>query len=249
MFGLDSWIATLGSGHPLILATVVAVLLGLRHATDPDHLSAVTTLIAGERDRRVANAARMGLAWGGGHATSLFLFGLPIVLFAGYLPETVQHAAEAMVGVMIVVLAVRLLVRWRRGAFHLHEHEHGDNSHLHLHGHADSRDHAHHGRQPVRTPLGAYAIGLVHGMGGSAGIGVLLIASIRSTALAVVALTLFALFTALSMAVCSGAFGILLESGAGRRSFDRLAPMLGLASMAFGVWYFAGALSLAPYPF
>jgi hypothetical protein len=86
-------------------------------------------------------------------------------------------------------------------------------------------------------------------MGGSAGVGVLLIASIRNTVLAVVALLLFALFTALSMAVCSGAFGVLLDSGFARRSFDRLAPVLGLASMAFGVWYFAGAVSLAPYPF
>ena len=248
MFGLDSWIAALGAGHPLILATVVAVLLGLRHATDPDHISAVTTLVAGERDRRVAHAARMGLAWGAGHATSLFLFGLPIVLFAGYLPGAAQSSAEAAVGVMIVVLALRLLVRCR-GAYHLHEHDHEGDSHLHLHGHAESSTHAHHSGRSVRTPLGAYAIGLVHGMGGSAGVGVLLIASIRDTVLAVVALSLFALFTALSMAVCSGAFGVLLDSGAARRSFDRLAPALGLASMAFGIWYFAGAVSLAPYPF
>lgn len=249
MFGLDSWIAALGAGHPLILATVVAVLLGLRHATDPDHLSAVTALVAGERERRVAHAARMGLAWGGGHATSLFLFGLPIVLFAGYLPDSVQAAAEAAVGVMIVVLALRLLVRWRRGAYHLHEHDHDGDSHAHLHGHAESSGHGHHAGRAVRTPLGAYAIGLVHGMGGSAGVGVLLLASIRSTTLAVVALALFALFTALSMAICSGAFGVLLQSGVARRSFDRVAPALALASMAFGFWYFAGALGLAAYPF
>jgi hypothetical protein len=140
-------------------------------------------------------------------------------------------------------------MRWRRGAYHLHEHDHDGGSHLHLHGHAESPRHAHHGDRSVRTPLGAYAIGLVHGMGGSAGVGVLLIASIRDTALAVVALSLFALFTALSMAVCSGAFGVLLETGVARRSFDRLAPALGLASMAFGIWYVAGAVSLAPYPF
>jgi high-affinity nickel permease len=249
MFGLDSWIAALGAGHPLILATVVAVLLGLRHATDPDHLSAVTALVAGERDRRVAHAARMGLAWGAGHATSLLLLGLPIVLFAGYLPDAVQSAAEAAVGLMIVVLALRLLVRWHRGAYHLHEHDHDGDAHVHLHGHARSPSHAHHDGRRVRTPLGAYAIGLVHGIGGSAGVGVLLIASIRSTALAIVALSLFALFTAVSMAVCSSGFGLLLESRSARRSFDRVAPALGLASMAFGAWYFAGALSFAPYPF
>src|SRR5439155_24596395 len=159
MFGLDSWIAALGAGHPLILATVVAVLLGLRHAPDPDHISAVTTLVAGERDRRVAHAARMGLAWGAGHATSLFLFGLPIVLFAGYLPGAAQSSAEAAVGVMSVVLALRLLVRCR-GAYHLHEHDHEGDSHLHLHGHAESSTHAHHSGRSVRTPLGAYATGL-----------------------------------------------------------------------------------------
>jgi hypothetical protein len=249
MFGLDSWIAALGAGHPLILATVVAVLLGLRHATDPDHLSAVTTLVAGERERRVAHAAGMGLAWGGGHATSLFLFGLPIVLFAGYLPDAVQSAAEAAVGVMIVVLALRLLLRWRRGAYHFHEHDHDGGAHAHLHGHARSPGHGHHAGRPLRTPIGAYAIGLVHGMGGSAGVGVLLIASIRSTALALIALAMFALFTALSMAICSGAFGALLQSRVARRSFDRVAPALGLASMGFGVWYLAGALSLVAYPF
>src|SRR5205814_4825818 len=100
------------------------------------------------------------LAWGGGHATSLFLFGLPIVLFAGYLPAAVQSAAEAAVGLMIVALALRVLVRWRSGAYHLHEHDHDGDPHLHLHGHAESPSHAHHDGRSVRTPLGADAIGL-----------------------------------------------------------------------------------------
>src|SRR4051812_33275675 len=104
MFGLDEWIAGIGAGHPLLLATVVAVLLGLRHATDPDHLSAVTTLIAGADGRRRRQAMRLGLAWGAGHATTLFVFGLPIVLAAHYLPARVQQGAEAAVGVVIVLL-------------------------------------------------------------------------------------------------------------------------------------------------
>ena len=249
MFGFDDWLAALGAGHPLLLASVVAVLLGLRHATDPDHLSAVTTLVAGDPSAGVRSAVRMGLAWGAGHATTLFGFGLPIVLFSGSLPRWAQQAAEAAVGALIVVLAVRLLVRWRAGAYHLHHHRHQRAAHSHLHGHAPGPLHGHHHPQLARSPLAAYGIGLVHGMGGSAGVGVLLLASIADTALAVTALALFALFTALSMAACSGGFGAALSTAAARRSFSRLAPALGLGGIAFGGWYFAAAFSLVGYPF
>src|SRR5436309_9935846 len=113
MFGLDHALAGFSDGTTLLLVVGVALLLGLRHATDPDHLAAVTTLAA--TDGRAA--ARLGLAWGAGHGSSLFAFGLPIVLYRAYLPEAAQQGAETAVGVMIVGLAVSLLVRWRRGAF------------------------------------------------------------------------------------------------------------------------------------
>src|SRR6476646_1283260 len=105
MFGLDDQIAGLGDGAAFAIVAAVAILLGLRHATDPDHLTAVTTLVAGDRKDGVRRARRLGLAWGAGHATSLFLFGVPIVLAAAYLPEPVQMTAELAVGVMIIALA------------------------------------------------------------------------------------------------------------------------------------------------
>src|SRR5256885_3241172 len=108
MFGLDACIAHFSDGATLALVVVVAVVLGLRHATDPDHLAAVTTLVVTGRDRAARAAARLGLAWGLGHATSLFTFGLPIVVFKSYLPEPVQQAAETSVGVMISLLALWL---------------------------------------------------------------------------------------------------------------------------------------------
>src|SRR4051812_37174993 len=101
MFGLDEHLASLGTGDVFLVVAAVAVLLGLRHATDPDHLTAVSTLIAGTQGRSARAAARLGLAWGMGHATTLFVFGLPIVLFNSYLPEPAQRAAEAAVGVVI----------------------------------------------------------------------------------------------------------------------------------------------------
>src|SRR5262249_34323292 len=152
VFGLDDWIAGMGTGSALLLATVVAMLLGLRHATDPDHLTAVSTIVASAPDDRARRAARVGLAWGAGHGTTLFLFGLPIVLAAAYLPEALLESAEVMIGVLIIALAVRLLLRWRRGLDHASHHV---------------------GPGPGRSLAGAYGIGLVHGLGGSAGVGVL----------------------------------------------------------------------------
>ena len=228
MFGLDQHLAGLSDGTSLLVVVAVACLLGLRHATDPDHLAAVTTLVAGTRERGSILAGRLGLAWGAGHAAALFAFGLPIVLFNAYLPIEVERGAETAVGLVVVALAVWLLVRWRRGAFH---------SHLHV---ATVR---------VRSPLKAFAIGLLHGVGGSAGIGVLLLASIHDRAVAVAALGLFAACTALSMAILSTSFGLTLSSAPVQRSFHRLAPVLGTASLAFGAWYALGALSMAPYVF
>jgi hypothetical protein len=227
MFGLDTWVASFSDGATLGLVCLVAVVLGLRHATDPDHLAAVSTLVAGTRERATAAAARLGLCWGLGHATSLFAFGLPIVLFQSYLPAPAQEAAETAVGLVIVALAASLLLRWHRGAFHTH----------------------HHPPRRARSPLQAYGIGLVHGIGGSAGVGVLLLASIKNRELAVAALGLFALCTALSMATLSTGLGFTLGRGRVSRVFPALAPVLGLVSLSFGVWYALGALQVAPYYF
>jgi high-affinity nickel permease len=244
MFGLDNRIAGFSNGTTLLIVTGVAVLLGLRHASDPDHLAAVTTLIASGQERATRAAARLGFVWGLGHATSLFLFGLPVVLYSAYLPEAVQSAAETSVGFVIVALAVLLLVRWRRGLYRDASHEHEDKAHEHVHSRA--RRHAH---AKTRTAWQAYGIGLVHGMGGTAGVGLLLLATIHNHVVAIAALALFAFCTAVSMALLSTGFGVALGSAPVRRSFDRVAPVLGALSLAFGVWYALGAQGLVPHVF
>jgi len=220
MFGLDDHIAALSNSGSILVVLLVAVLLGLRHATDPDHIAAVTTLMASGRDHARRRAAELGAWWGLGHALTLVVFGVPILLFEAYLPETVQRGAETAVAALIVYLAVRLLVRHR---------------HRHHHGHE------------VRSPLAAFGIGLVHGMGGSAGVGVLLLAAIPSTTLAVASLVVLALFTAVSMTMVTTGFGATLA--ARQSALVAAAPALGLLSLAFGFWYAAAAWSLVPYPF
>ena len=233
MFGLDDTIASFSDGTTLLIVAIVAVLLGLRHATDPDHIAAVTTLIASGRERATRSAARLGAWWGLGHAVTLVVFGLPILVAERYLPQRLQQGAETAVAAVIVFLALRLLVRWRHG-------------YLNLHAHVDP-DHAH--RHPVRTPAGAFAIGLVHGIGGSAGVGILLLAAIPSEAVAVTALVALAFFTAVSMTLVTSGFGWTLSVRRVSRAVVAAVPAIGLTSLAFGLWYAAAAWSLAPYPF
>jgi hypothetical protein len=214
--GLDDAIAGLGDGG-LLLALLAALLLGLRHATDPDHLTAVSTLVLSDEPGQARRASLLGLSWGLGHATTLLAIGLPLILLDRQLPAPVQRGAELAVGLVIVALALRLLVRWRRGEL------------------SDGRSAPGDG-----VP---YGVGLLHGVGGSAGVGVLLIGGIASgSAAAALALLLFASASALSMAAVSGGFGYALTLGAAPQALERAIPLLAVASLAFGAWYAAGAL-------
>jgi ABC-type nickel/cobalt efflux system permease component RcnA len=242
MESLDTAIAHLASGHGIAFVLVVAFVLGLRHASDPDHLVAVSTLVAGTHERASRAAAALGAAWGAGHATTLLLLGVPVIVLHRFVPALVETLAEALVGAIIVALAVRLLVRWRRGAFHTHEHQHGVDGahHRHLHAHAHSADHAH--RHVLRSPLQAYTIGLVHGAAGSGAIAVLIVAAVPTRATAVLALLVLLLGTALAMTALSAAAGHAFGAAPLRRRFGAAIPVLGASALLFGVWYSVAAL-------
>jgi high-affinity nickel permease len=225
MFGIDDWLVHFSDGTTLLAVVAVAIVLGLRHASDPDHLAAVTTLVTNGR----GGATRLGLAWGFGHAASLVVLGVPIVLWKAYLPARVEQSAEVTIGLVIVALALWLLLRWQRGAF--------------AHGHTHLRV------PPRRTPWQAFGIGLVHGIGGSGGVGVLLLAAIHSHAVALVALVLFAVCTAISMAILSTGFGHVLQRPQLQQTVARVVPAFGAFGVVFGAWYALGALAVVPYVF
>jgi ABC-type nickel/cobalt efflux system permease component RcnA len=249
MHFLDSWILGLGGGG-LTLGLVVALLLGARHATDPDHLTAVSTLILSDDRRGGRRAGVLGLFWGLGHATTLFLFGVPIVLFGAQLPDALGRMAEFLIGVVTVFLAVRLLIRWRHGYFHAHPHCHGNvrHTHPHVHEHRPAVGHpiAHphrHAEGMGRSPATAFTIGLMHGVGGSAGVGILLVASAADRVNPVASLLLFAGATAVSMALVSAAVGYGLVRGPIAPRLERAVPAFGAASLVFGVWYALSAVA------
>lgn len=221
---------------------MLAVLLGLRHATDPDHVAALATLVAGDERESARGAIGLGLAWGLGHGLTLCAVGGTFLLLGRDLPDVVRHAADVAIGFLIVVLSVRLLRRWSSGRFHVHEHVHTGgvrHQHLHAHGHGTAHDHTH----ASLTRVGAFGIGLLHGASGSAGVAVLLLAAVASSTVAVASLVLLAAGAAISMTAISTGFGLaLVRSLRPRRLILHSLPALGLASLAIGAWYGLAAL-------
>jgi hypothetical protein len=208
---VDAWLTGFLHGAPLPLALAVAAALGLRHASDPDHLVAVTSLATGRTSGAVAGA-RLGAFWGIGHAAILLALGVPLILARGELPTWLEQGAERLVGLVILLLAIRLVHRHLRPA-------------------------ARHERA-ARTPAGAVAVGMLHGLAGTGAVVVLLIAALPGTAGAVVALALFASLSAVSMAGCSAAWSWLLTRPVMEPAYGTVVvPGLALFSSVFGLAY------------
>jgi ABC-type nickel/cobalt efflux system permease component RcnA len=229
---------------------LLALLLGIRHATGPDHLTAVSTLVLTDREDGVRRAGAMGLAWGVGHAITLCAMGVPVILLSRALPHGLERGAEAAAGLIIVVLALRLLDRWRRGYFHWHPHSHDGTRHSHPHfhettpaaDHPERHGHDHLDELPrgVRSITASLGVGLVHGAAGSAGASVLAVALAPGAGAA--ALALFAAAVALAMAGSALALGWLITREPVSRTLPRLVPVLGAAGVVVGALYAGIAL-------
>jgi high-affinity nickel permease len=212
--GVDHWLSGLMSGAPLLVALAVACLLGLRHASDPDHLIAVSSLAAGNKD--ASGAVRLGTWWGLGHAATLLAVGLPLLLLQSELPPWLEGAAEKAVGIVIVLLALRVLVRRLHGV---------------------SR-----GETQARSAHQALGIGVLHGVAGSGAVVVLLMAQLPSESEAAFALLAFAPMSMLSMVLCTSGFAWAFTRPAVAPLYNSLlVPALGVLSLMFGGWY-AGIL-------
>lgn len=230
------------STNTVALILVLSALLGARHATDPDHLSAMLTL---RLTRTRKSPHHLGLSWGFGHAVTMLLVGAPLIFLVAELPEQFQQGLEFAVGMMIVILATRVILCGV--AMNVHEHAHSHHTtgtHTHVHAHPD--DSHEHG---IRGKSGAFMMGMLHGAGGSAGVVALILSRMQDHTTAYAALVVIAVFSALSMA----AFSWLLYRG-----LDRVSPIVGrrtlaiaggLLTLAFGLWYCAASLEAVPYPF
>lgn len=233
-----------------VSAVLLGFVLGLQHATDPDHLVAVATIVT--RERRFRAGAFVGALWGLGHTATLTVAGGLVVALGLRVQGGIATALELLVAAMIVVLgALRL-----RNAFlgadeaapeHLladHDHDGGEAFHSHPHhhgGHAHAHPHVHPSRALLaagRLPLRALAVGTVHGLAGTAAISLLVPMTLPSLAAGFVYLAVFGLGTVAGMtaltAIMAWPVGLALRF---RHAYRLLSVTAGLAAVLFGVWH------------
>ncbi len=218
-------------------ALLFGLLRGVGHALEPDHLAAVSTLVA--ESRGVSRAGLLlGAAWGAGHTVTLVLVGGALFIFRATMPTRVETAFELLVACMLIVLGVRALVRAVREGragdetahAHAHAHAHGDATHVH----AAAHEHVHvRGFALARRPL---MIGLVHGLAGSGALTAAVVAQLPTPAAGLLYMALFGVGSAAGMAMLSGIAGVpLARIAESRRALPVLLGVSGVVSLAMGV--------------
>jgi ABC-type nickel/cobalt efflux system permease component RcnA len=243
----------------LLAIVLLGFFLGMRHATDPDHVIAVSTIVARHRQR---GAAVIGALWGLGHTLTILVVGGGIILLGWVIPARVNLTLELAVGGMLIVLGLRNLSGIGRTAaesathaghdhsgVHVHPHAHGDYVHTHQHRH-DPESHPH---TPEQTPLarldrrlgslGLYqllrpvVVGIVHGLAGSAAVALLVLTAIRDPGWSLLYLLVFGLGTIAGMMLVTAAIAWPFARIGGRYAgFNRgLRLASGLVSLGFGL--------------
>jgi high-affinity nickel-transport protein len=207
--------------------------LGLRHALDVDHLAAVSTLVSTRRS--LWGASMVGAVWGFGHTAALLIASIGVIALHTHIPPEVARGLELCVALMLVGLGANLLrTLWRGGHLHLHPHTHDGHAHVHPHVHEPGTEHRH---QHARVGGRPFLVGLVHGLAGSAGLMLVVLATIPSPALAFGYVAVFGAGSIGGMMAMSSLLGVPLALATER--FERVERLLktgaALASIAVGV--------------
>lgn len=224
----------------IITSSGFGSLLGMRHALEPDHLAAVSTLVS--RERSSVKAAFLGVCWGLGHTLALLMVGVALVMLRAEMPASVSDAFEFTVAVMLVGLGLRAILQagaqGANGPTHVHRHGRV------VHTHAGMAGHVHIGTWTLaRRPL---AVGAIHGLAGSGALTALVLTTLPTTAARLSYMALFGLGSTLSMAALSGLLGWpLARLGTHHAVVRGVTLLVGCLSIALGVfWGYAAATRL-----
>ena len=210
--------------------------LGLKHATEADHIAAVSTIVT---DRNSAwHSALVGGLWGMGHTISLFIAGVFVLLLNFQISERTERALEFCVGLMLTILGLNVFRKLLKGGrLHFHAHEHGGREHVHphIHEHEPDEAHTHHG---LSLSPRALFVGMVHGMAGSAALMLLVIPTIGSRSIGMVYIVIFGVGSIGGMMLMSLLVSLPFRLTAFK--FERINQVLqvaaGLVSVTLGLW-------------
>ncbi len=236
----------LGS-YSILSVLLLGSIFGLKHATEADHVVAVSTMVS--EHRSILRAGLVGGMWGVGHTISLVVVGILVLALRVTIPESVASVLEFCVALMIVGLGVSVLVRalrLRRVA-HTHEHTHENLAHSHIHFHRRDTQHAtasgdsipSHTHPVSSVGIKPVLVGAMHGLAGSGALTVLALTQIESIALGLLYLAVFGFGSILGMLLMSGLVGLPFALSARRLTGVNygLQALAGVASIAFGLWY------------
>lgn len=217
---------------------VIGLLLGMKHATEADHLAAVATLV--NRQSSLAQTLSQGVAWGIGHTVTLMLFAGAVLALGQVISPGLEQALETAVGIMLVVLGADVLHRLVRDRIDFHVHRHPEEpEHVHAHSHRGEGRHVqtpHRHEHAKPWPLRALVVGVMHGLAGSAALVVLSLKSVPSIALGLGYITLFGVGSIAGMALLSVAIAVPLRFSAAylTRLHHAMTAMVGLFSCILG---------------
>lgn len=227
-----------------LLWTVAGIgfVLGVRHALDPDHVVAVSTIASEQRSLR--RSSLLGAFWGLGHGLSLMCVSAAVLALKLRIPEGAALWLEAGVAIMLVALGVSAIRRALRDwTVHAHRHIHGGHEHVHFHEHHrhEHQDHQH--RHILGFGLRPFSVGVVHGLAGSAGLAILTVGTSSSVFSGLLYIGMLGLGAAVGMLILTGIMSLPLVVLAKRyRAFHRVAQLTaGLASFVFGLWLFGSS--------
>ena len=205
----------------------IGFVLGLQHATEADHLAAVSTIVSEKKS--LLTASIVGGFWGLGHTVSLFVVGALVIFLKVQISETVEARLEAIVGGMLILLGLNALRKlFTATTTHVHKHDHGEREHLHIHSHGDETETSHHRFSPR-----SIFIGMVHGLAGSAALMLLILPTIPSPLVAMVYILIFGIGSIGGMMAMSFLIGLPFHLTASR--FDLLNKGIRLCAGVFSL--------------
>jgi hypothetical protein len=214
----------------LLTSSGLGSLLGMRHALEPDHLAAVSTLVS--RERSGFKAALLGAWWGLGHTLALLVVGAALVAIRAEMPAAISDLFELAVAVMLIGLGARSIRdaarQGRRGPVQAHSHG------IVVHAHPGAPAHVHIGSWTfARRPL---LVGALHGLAGSGALTALVLATLPTTAARLAYVVLFGLGSTVSMTALSGLLGWpIARLGAHHALARGVSLVVGCTSVALGV--------------